>query len=100
MARPMSRHAVVVSAALALVAGACKQTAPAPPPERPDTAPPPSPDGPALEPFCPRRLSDPPRLVLERPCGTERAVLTDGAYTAVLVGPLRRLGGTASTAVV
>jgi hypothetical protein len=42
------------------------------------------------DPFSPRRLSDPPRTVAERPFGTTLAVLTDGARTVVLVGPQRR----------
>ena len=40
--------------------------------------------------FCSRRAQDPPRTVLERPCGTIFAVLTDGARTVVLEGPERR----------
>ncbi|HET6280569.1 MAG TPA: hypothetical protein VFH73_06375, partial [Polyangia bacterium] len=39
---------------------------------------------------CERRAHDPPRTLLERPCGTPFAVLTDGARTVVLAGPERR----------
>jgi hypothetical protein len=41
-------------------------------------------------PFCDRRQSDPARTILERPCGTAQAVLTDGARSVVLIGTERR----------
>lgn len=38
---------------------------------------------------CTRRERDPGRTVVERPCGTPLAVLTDGARTAIVFGPER-----------
>jgi hypothetical protein len=50
--------------------------------------------------FCLHREAEPPRTVVERPCGTRRAVLTDGARTAVLDGGERLFGeATAANAV-
>jgi NlpC/P60 family len=40
-------------------------------------------------PFCVQRKVNPARTVLERPCGTPQAVLTDGARTVVLEGAER-----------
>jgi cell wall-associated NlpC family hydrolase len=40
--------------------------------------------------FCHRRAVDPPRTIVERPCGTGVAVLTDGARSALLFGAQRR----------
>jgi hypothetical protein len=79
--------------ALALFAGACTK-APAADPARtePDAAP-----APPRDPFCPRRETEPPRTIVERPCGTLRAVLTDGARAVVLEGP-ERIFGEASAA--
>jgi hypothetical protein len=39
---------------------------------------------PSFEPFCSHRATDPARTIVERPCGTPRAVLTDGARSVVL----------------
>src|SRR5436190_688684 len=70
--------------ALPLLAAACTKAPPSEtPPPRPDAAPVVS------RPFCPQRASDPPRTIVERPCGTLLAVLTDGARTALLEGPER-----------
>jgi cell wall-associated NlpC family hydrolase len=79
-------------AALVLTTGCSR------PASLPEPAPVPAAD---LTPFCARRLSDPPRTVAERPCGTEVALLTDGARTALLTGPERRFEEpTAAAAVV
>ena len=39
---------------------------------------------------CLRHATEPARTVIERPCGSPLAVLTDGARTALIVGPERR----------
>jgi hypothetical protein len=53
-----------------------------------------------IEAFCPRRLTNPSRTLLERPCGLARAVLTDGARSATLFGPSRSFNeATAANAV-
>lgn len=39
---------------------------------------------------CLRRLRDPDRTAVERPCGSPVAILTDDAYSVVLQGPERR----------
>jgi cell wall-associated NlpC family hydrolase len=73
---------------------------PAPPPVDPV---PPADVGPLvpLVPFCTRQLSEPPRTVAERPCGTALALLTEGARTVLLTGPERRFDEpTAAAAVV
>src|SRR5436190_1033806 len=71
-ARQLRRAAAVLmpGPAQALVAAvllglACSK--PTAPPDRPEP-PAPHPDVAAFEPFCPRPLTDPPRLVVERPC--------------------------------
>jgi hypothetical protein len=79
---------------VALLIGACTK-GPAAEPAR--TEPDAAPARPPAEPFCPRRELDPPRTIVERPCGTARAVLTDGARTAVIEGS-ERLFGEASAA--
>jgi cell wall-associated NlpC family hydrolase len=75
--------------ALTLLAAACTKAPPAettpPPAKKADAAP-------ASRTFCPQRALDPPRTVVERPCGTARAVLTDGARTVVIDGPERLFG--------
>jgi hypothetical protein len=58
-----------------------------------------APDLPPSDPFCSRRLEDPGRIIVERPCGTPRAVLTDGARSAVLEGPARAFTEPAAAAV-
>jgi hypothetical protein len=40
---------------------------------------------------CSHRAADPPRTIVERPCGTMRAVFTDGARAVLLVGAERSL---------
>jgi hypothetical protein len=50
----------------------------------------PSDGAPVARPFCSQRQVDPARTILERPCGTRQAVLTDGARTVVLEGAERR----------
>jgi cell wall-associated NlpC family hydrolase len=89
------RTALLFSSAVVAVAGVgCSKAAP------PVSAP----GGPAptaFERFCSHRLVDPPRLVLERPCGSGVAVLTDGARAVLVTGPERPFGeATAGTPVV
>jgi hypothetical protein len=72
---------------MALLAGACGRAQP----PSPDAARPiEGLDAAAVAPSCTRRLVDPPRTVVERPCGTFRAVLTDGARSVLLDAPARR----------
>jgi cell wall-associated NlpC family hydrolase len=76
------KRRIVATLALALALPACSR------PEAPPT-PGPAPPG-DVAPFCTKRLSDPPRTVVERPCGSALALLTEGARTALLTGPERR----------
>jgi cell wall-associated NlpC family hydrolase len=82
--------------AVLLLASACTRTAsPEPSPPRADAASPVAdsalahPDAALAHPFCTERQMDPPRTILERPCGTRQAVLTDGAHTVLVEGAER-----------
>lgn len=45
---------------------------------------------------CVRRAADPPRTIVESPCGTEAAVFTDGAYSVRLRAAERRFDSAAA----
>jgi cell wall-associated NlpC family hydrolase len=49
---------------------------------------------------CERRLGDPDRTVIERPCGTLLAILTDGAFTARVHGATRTFNEPSAAAAV
>src|SRR5262245_49758893 len=71
---------------LATACGSGRVLSPPLPDAAPDAAPA---DAGPIDAFCTHRLEDPPRTIVERPCGTFRASLTDGARTALLDAPER-----------